>query len=127
MTRLILIFVRYRNTFLILERNAASLSFPQMWETLTMTEESASKEAVKEFICEQLGIPDTDITKLQEVTFIQKEHNDPAKMYFVAETTNPFLDLGWEYTAYEWITPNGLGKFETVPGLAEDLEKVKNY
>ena len=44
---------------------------------------------------------------------------------FLFTTLNPAISIDWEHTGYEWISPNDLDSYDTVPKLKETFERVQ--
>jgi hypothetical protein len=44
--------------------------------------------------------------------------------YLYRVITGKPVHIDWEHDEFRWIEPAELGRFETVPGLAEALSKV---
>lgn len=122
---LIIVFVKYRDTFLILKRSDKTLFHKGLWTTLQFeTSETQIRESIVDEITNSLNIEPNqikDIIQWGAYTF----HNTE-KMYCVAKIDTPFLDISWEYESYEWIQFRSIGTYETVPHLKEDMEYIKN-
>jgi hypothetical protein len=126
MEALTLVFIRYRNQYLILKRPAGALSFPELWETIS-TSEKMSVAELTEYVADILGIQPEGVSSMREVTFIQADQKTDGHRYYIADLGTPFIEIGYDYTKYEWIQPRQIGTYKTIPGLAEDFEKIKHY
>ncbi len=44
---------------------------------------------------------------------------------FLFTTSNSAISIDWEHTRYEWVSPNDLDSYDTVPKLKETFERVQ--
>ena len=76
-------------------------------------------------IFEETGIREEEIELLKEVKqmkiLAQQYKNHEWNIFaFLFKTKNPKVKLNWENSDYNWIKPNEIKKYETVP----ELEKI---
>jgi hypothetical protein len=124
--RLIIVFVKYRDTFLVLKRSDKVSYYKNLWDTLRFeSSESNLRQVIESEVCNALTLePDQIKDVIREGAY---KFEDTEKVYYLVKVTHPFLEVSWEYDAYEWIQFRSISTYETVPNLKEELEKVKNY
>jgi hypothetical protein len=124
--RLIIVFVKYRDTFLVLKRSDKVSYYKNLWDTLRFeSSESNLRQVIESEVCNALTLePDQIKDVIREGAY---KFEDTEKVYYLVKVTHPFLEVSWEYDAYEWIQFRSITTYETVPNLKEELEKVKNY
>lgn len=123
---LAVIFVKYRDTFLILKRSEKALYHKGLWDTIKLNTKDTPdlRQEIVDSVTSSLNIePDQvkDVIRWGAYTYENTE-----KMYYVVKITTPFIDPSWEFESYEWIQFRNIGTFETVPYLKDDLTHVRN-
>lgn len=126
----IVIFVKYRDKFLLVKRSDKMLTYQGLWSCLAgfVDDDKTIEEKVIFEIEEELGLRREDIKEIKEgdtYLFVDKNLDREwiRHMYFV-EITNPNIKLSWEHTELVWIAPEDGKNFETTPGFNEDLAKI---
>ncbi len=125
-------FIKYSNKFLLLKRSDKVLAYKNLWSALAgfLDDSKTVKEKVIEEITEELGLKASDIIRIAEgptYIFADKELGREWERHLVlAEIANPDITLDWEHRDFKWISPEDIAQYEVTPGLAADLEKVKN-
>ncbi len=126
----IVIFVRYRDKFLLVKRSEKMLTYQGLWSCLAgfVDDEKTMEEKVAFEIEEELGLKTTDIKEIKEgetYLFVDKDlDREWIRHIYLVEITNPNIKLSWEHTELVWITPEEAKNFEATPGFHEDMEKV---
>jgi len=124
-------FVRYQDKFLLLKRSGAVLAYKNLWSTVAgfIDDKQSLEDKVVEEITEELGLEKDDIKEIKQgevYTFRDEEiGRDWIRHLFLVEILNPNIKLDQEHTEYKWVSSEEIHDYETTPGLAEDLEKVK--
>jgi ADP-ribose pyrophosphatase YjhB (NUDIX family) len=126
----IVIFVKYRDKFLLVKRSEKMLTYKGLWSCLAgfVDDEKTMEEKVRFEIVEELGLKETDIKEIKQgdtYLFVDEELNrEWIRHLFLVEITNPNIKLSWEHTEMLWVLPEDATKNETTPGFKEDLEKI---
>ncbi|OHA89627.1 MAG: hypothetical protein A2741_02820 [Candidatus Zambryskibacteria bacterium RIFCSPHIGHO2_01_FULL_43_27] len=126
----IVIFVKYRDKFLLVKRSEKVLTYQGLWSCLAgfVDDEKTMEEKVRFEIQEELGLKDSDIKEIKQgetYLFLDKElDREWIRHVFLVEITNPNLKLSWEHSEFVWITPEDSKNYTATPGFLEDLEKV---
>ncbi len=128
----IVIFVRYREKFILVKRSSKMLTYQGLWSCIAgfVDDEKTVEEKVIFEMEEELGLRREDLKEIKEIDtylFLDKDLDREwiRHLYFV-EITNPNVKLSWEHTEMVWVTPEEAKTFETTPGFNEDLEKILN-
>ncbi len=124
-------FIRHRDKFLLLKRSDKVLGYKNLWSSLAafIDDEKTIENKIAEEIQEELGLEKEDIKRIVKgdvYTFKDEDlGRDWIRHLCLVEISNPDIKLDWEHTDYKWITPGEAADFQTTPGFAADLEKVK--
>lgn len=125
----IVIFVKYRDKFLLVKRSEKMLTYQNLWSCLAgfVDEERTMEEKVAFEIEEELGLKREDIKEIKKGdTYLFVDENldrEWIRHMYLVEITNPNIKLSWEHSELVWITPEEVEGYETTPGLKEDLKK----
>ncbi len=125
-------FIKYNNKFLLLERSDKVLAYKNLWSALAgfLDDSKTVEEKAIEEITEELGLKGSDIVQIVEgPTYIFNDENldrEWERHLVLAEISNPNITLDWEHADFKWINPEEVTQYETTPGFAADLEKVRN-
>lgn len=126
----IVIYVKYRDKWLLVKRSDRHLTYQGMWSCLAgfVDDEKSMEEKVKFEIEEELGLKQTDIKQIKQgetYLFVDKTlDREWIRHLFFVEITNPNLNLSWEHSEYVWILADDVEKYETTPGFSDDLKKI---
>ncbi|HEY4489663.1 MAG TPA: NUDIX domain-containing protein [Candidatus Paceibacterota bacterium] len=126
----IVIFVKYRNKFILVKRSHKMLTYQGLWSCLAgfVDDESTKEEKVIHEMEEELGLSQKDIKEIKEVDtylFIDKElDREWVRHVYLVEITNPNVRLSWEHTEMVWVTSKEAKNYQTTPGFNEDLQKI---
>lgn len=126
----IVIFVRYRDKFLLVKRSAKMLTYQGLWSCLAgfVDDEKSLEEKVVFEIEEEIGLKKTDIKEIKQgdtYLFVDNElDREWIRHLFLVEISNPNVKLSWEHTELVWVTPEESKEYETTPGFHEDMEKI---
>ncbi len=108
------------------------MAYKNLWSSLAgfIDDEKPIEDKIAEEITEELGLQKTQITRIAKseiYTFKDEKLNrDWIRNLYLVEISNPNIKLNWEHTDYRWISPDEIKDYETTPGFAEDLAKVKS-
>jgi ADP-ribose pyrophosphatase YjhB (NUDIX family) len=125
----IVIFVKYRDKFLLVKRSEKMLTYQNLWSCLAgfVDEEKTMEEKVVFEIEEELGLKREDIKEIKKGdTYLFVDENldrEWIRHMYLVEITNPNIKLSWEHSELVWITSDEAEGYETTPGLKEDLKK----
>lgn len=126
----IIIFVKYRDKFLLVKRSAKMLTYQGLWSCLAgfVDDDKSMEDKVKFEIEEELGLKTTDIKEIKKgdtYLFVDDTlDREWIRHLFLVEITSPNIKLSWEHSELVWITPADAKNYETTPGFNEDLEKI---
>jgi 8-oxo-dGTP diphosphatase len=109
---------------LLLQRAKDDDWMPMKWATLgggvengEKPEESLVREAKEE--------ANVDLTDIQH-TFDKEEDSTYVYVYKAICTNPDSIKISSEHEKYRWVNPQNVHKFNTVPDLLEDLDKILN-
>ena len=125
-------FVKYKDKFLLLKRSDKVLAYKNLWSVLAgfIDDEKTIEDKIIEEITEELGLKKEDVKKITRgdiYTFKdEKIDRDWIRNLYVVEISTDNIKLDWEHVDYKWISSEEINNFEITPGLAMDLEKIKN-
>ena len=125
-------FVKHGDKFLLLKRSDKVLAYKNLWSSLAgfLDDSKSVREKAIEEITEEIGLKESDIVRLVEgPVYVFKDEaigREWERHLVLVEVSNSNITLNWEHTEYKWVTPEEISQYETTPGLAADLEKVKN-
>jgi ADP-ribose pyrophosphatase YjhB (NUDIX family) len=126
----IIIFVKYRDKFLLVKRSEKMLTYQGLWSCLAgfVDDEKTMEEKVVFELEEELGLKKEDVKEIKKGdTYLFVDENldrEWIRHLFLAEITNPNIKLSWEHSELVWITPEDAKNYETTPGLQVDMEKI---
>jgi len=126
----IIIFVKYRDKFLLVKRSQKTLTYQGLWSCLAgfVDDDKSLEDKVTFEIEEELGLKSEDIKKItQSETYLFVDNDldrEWIRHLFLVEITNPNVKLSWEHTELVWAMAEEVGQYETTPGLHEDLKKI---
>jgi ADP-ribose pyrophosphatase YjhB (NUDIX family) len=126
----IVIFVKYRDKFILVKRSPKMLTYQGLWSCLAgfVDDEKTMEEKVTFEIEEELGLKATDIKEIKRgdtYLFVDKDlDREWIRHIFLVEITNPNVKLSWEHSELVWVTPEEATTYETTPGFNEDLKKI---
>jgi len=128
----IVIFVKYRDKFILVKRSTKMLTYQGLWSCIAgfVDDEKTVEEKVIFEMEEELGLKREDLKEIKEIDtylFLDKDLDREwiRHLYFV-EITNPNVKLSWEHSEMVWVTAEEAKTYETTPGFNEDLEKILN-
>lgn len=129
-TRIVTSFLKNQEKILILKRSK-HVSMQGLWGGVSGiiegNEEPLSRARIEIF--EETGIEQEMITLLKNSKEIQiKSIHYPNHQWlvhpFLFSTNESKIRLNWENSEFQWINPNDLLKFQTVPSLDEVLANL---
>jgi ADP-ribose pyrophosphatase YjhB (NUDIX family) len=126
----IIIFVKYRDKFLLVKRSTKMLTYQGLWSCLAgfVDDDKTMEEKVKFEIEEELGLNQSDIKEIKKSdTYLFVDDaldREWIRHLYLVEITNPNIKLSWEHSELVWTTPEESKTYETTPGLHEDFQKI---
>lgn len=128
------VFVKYKEKILLVKRSQKVSGYRGKWNAISgyVDEIRPIKEIALKEISEEIGIKPSNVKKLtkgNEYTFSDKKE---AKRWIVCPylaelNKKPNIKLDWENTAYKWIDPKQIVKFDIVPHLDESLSRLVEF
>lgn len=108
------------------------MAYKNLWSSLAgfLDDEKSVEEKVLEELREELGVMKEHVRRVatgRTYTFVDDAiGKEWTRHLCLAEIASPEITLDWEHTDYRWIDPDEAEAFETVPGLARDLQSVRS-
>ena len=127
-TNIVTSFIKNDDKILILQRSDKVKSMKCLWAVVSGIIEKRDKtplDRAKTEIREETGINENEIELLKYVEQIkiestQYKNHEWNIFAFLFKTKNPKVKLNWENSDFNWIKPNEIKNYETVP----ELEKI---
>ena len=127
-TNIVTSFIKNNDKILILKRSNKVKSMKCLWAGVSgiiEKNDTTPLERAKIEIFEEAGINEKEIELLKSIEQIkiesaQYENHEWNIFPFLFKTKNPKVKLNWENSDYNWIKPNEIKNYETVP----ELEKI---
>ena len=127
-TNIVTSFIKNDDKILILKRSNKVKTMKCLWSGVSGIIEKNDKKPLdraKTEIFEETGINENKIELLKSIEQIKiksaQYRNHMWNIFpFLFKTTNPKIKLNWENSEYNWIEPNEIKNYETVP----ELEKI---
>jgi len=127
-TDIVTSFIKNDNKILILKRSDKVKSMKCLWAGVSGIIEKYDKRPLdrsKIEIFEETGINENEIKLLKEIKQIkivsaQYRDHEWNIFPFLFNAKNPEIKLNWENSDFNWIDPNEIKNYETVP----ELEKI---
>jgi ADP-ribose pyrophosphatase YjhB (NUDIX family) len=126
----IIIFVKYRDKFLLVKRSEKMLTYQGLWSCLAgfVDDDKSMEEKVVFELEEELGLKKDDVKEIKTgdtYLFVDKDlDREWIRHLFLVEITNPNIKLSWEHSELVWTTAEEAKNCETTPGFSEDLAKI---
>lgn len=129
----ITVFVKYKDKILLLERSNKVRTYQGKWCAVAgyLDEVKPIGQKALEEIQEELGakIDKDDVLSVKLGASYEFEDSKEQKFWIVHPVLielrrKPKIKLDWEHINYQWIRPEELKNFETVPKLDESLKRV---
>lgn len=125
-------FVENKGEVLIVKRSSKVGTYQQRWAGISGFIEPGVKpeEQAKQELLEEAGLDSSDVELKKEGEVLEISDENLDRKWFV----HPFrftladrkkITLDWENMEYNWVEPEKIKDYETVPGLYEAWEKVK--
>jgi len=127
-TNIVTSFIKNNDKILILKRSDKVKSMKCLWAGVSGIIEKSDAtplERAKIEIFEETGIDEKEIELLRSIEQIKIESsqykNHEWNIFpFLFKANNPKIKLNWENSDFDWIKPNEIKNYKTVP----DLEKI---
>ena len=127
-TNIVTSFIKNNDKILILQRSNKVKSMKCLWAGVSGIIEKRDKtplDRAKTEIREETGINENEIELLKSIEQIkiesaQYKNHEWNIFAFLFKTKNSKVKLNWENSDYNWIKPNEIKNYETVP----ELEKI---
>jgi len=125
-TNIVTSFIKNDDKILILQRSNKVKSMKCLWAGVSGIIEKRDKtplDRAKTEIREETGINEIELLKSVEqikIKSTQYKNHEWNIFAFLFKTKNPKVKLNWENSDFNWIKPNEIKNYETVP----ELEKI---
>ena len=113
--------VRSKGRVLLLQRSDKVGSYRGQWAGVSgfIEPHEADKEAARRELLEEVSIESPRfVRKIDPIRF-----RDKGTVWcvhpFLVQVTNPKIRIDWEHQAYEWVAPEEVARYQTVPGLQQ--------
>ena len=122
-------FVKFGDKILLLKRSDKVYAYRGKWSTLAgfIDEPKELFEKALEELEEELGILRENIASYHVGMPYEYVDQTAKKTWIrypmiVELKAKPKIKLNWEHTAYEWIAPNDVSRYDVAPGFEETLK-----
>ena len=127
-TNIVTSFIKNDDKVLILKRSNKVKSMKCLWAGVSgiiEKDDATPLDRAKTEIFEETGINEKEIELLKSIEQIKIESaqykNHEWNIFpFLFKTKNPEIKLNWENSDFNWVKPNEIKNYETVP----ELEKI---
>ena len=127
-TNIVTSFIKNGDKILILKRSDKVKSMKCLWAGVSGIIEKndiTPLDRAKTEILEETGINEEEIELLKaneriKIEAVQYKNHEWNIFPFLFKTENPEIKLNWENSEFQWIKPNEIKNYETVP----ELEKI---
>ena len=128
-TNIVTSFIKDDDKILILKRSNKVKSMKCLWAGVSgiiEKHDTTPLDSAKTEIFEETGINEDEIELLKSVEQIKIESAQYKDHIwnifpFLFKTNNPKIKLNWENSDYDWIKPNQIKNYKTVPELDKIL------
>ncbi|MEM5871743.1 MAG: NUDIX pyrophosphatase [Candidatus Aenigmatarchaeota archaeon] len=123
-------FLKFKNKILLVKRSRKVSTYPKLWGAISGSIEENEKplERAKKEIEEETGLKKSDMKLLKKgKPFVYIDRNIKIKWIihpFLFKIRTDKIKLDWEHENMEWIRPENLKRYKTVPKLNESLRRV---
>jgi 8-oxo-dGTP pyrophosphatase MutT (NUDIX family) len=118
--------VRSKGRILLLRRSNKVGSYRGQWAGVSgyIEPHEQDKEAARRELLEEVSIGNPRfVRKISPIRF-----RDKGTVWcvhpFLVEVKNPKIKTDWEHQAFEWVTPEEVARYQTVPGLHDVICKL---
>ena len=127
-TNIVTSFIKNGDKILILKRSDKVKSMKCLWAGVSgiiEKNDATPLDRAKTEILEETGINEEEIELLKaneriKIEAVQYKNHEWNIFPFLFKTENPEIKLNWENSEFQWIKPNEIKNYETVP----ELEKI---
>ncbi|HEU5487739.1 MAG TPA: NUDIX domain-containing protein [Candidatus Nitrosotalea sp.] len=130
-TRIVTSFLTQDGKYLILKRSNNVRSMKDLWAGISGIIEGNEDPLyrAKKEIHEETSITENQITLIRAASQMrtdspQYDNHEWLIFPFLFSVKEPKIKLNWENSEYQWITPEELAKFQTVPSLEKVLASL---
>jgi len=130
-TKIVTSFLTQNGKYLILKRSNKVRSMKDLWAGISGIIENNEEPLyrAKKEIHEETSITENQITLIRAASQMrtdspQYENHEWLIFPFLFSVKDPKIKLNWENSEYQWITPEELAKFQTVPSLEKVLASL---
>ena len=124
-------FIQSDQKILLLQRSAKVGTNQGKWEAVSgylEANETPITRAIIE-IQEEVNLTSDHITLVRSGVPLRALDEESMTVWivhpFLFTTSNSAITIDWEHTGYEWISPNALDSYDTVPKLKQTFERVQ--
>ena len=127
-TNIVTSFIKNNDKVLILKRSDKVKSMKCLWAGVSgiiEKNDATPLDRARTEILEETGINEEEIELLKaneriKIESAQYKNHEWNIFPFLFKTKNPEIKLNWENSEFQWIKPNEIKNYETVP----ELEKI---
>ncbi|MEM5872054.1 MAG: NUDIX pyrophosphatase [Candidatus Aenigmatarchaeota archaeon] len=128
--KVVVCFLKFKDKILLVKRSDKVSTYPMLWGTIAggIEENEKPLERAKKEIEEETGLKRSDMKLLKKgKPFVYIDRNIKIKWIihpFLFEIRTDKIKLDWEHESMQWIRPENLKRYKTVPKLDESLRRV---
>lgn len=124
-------FVVYKGKILLLKRSDKVLAYKGMWNSIGgfLDELKPLREKVLEELREELGISESQVGSMHFSEPMEYHDASVGRTWIIHPVrcelkAEPKIQLDWEHTEYQWVTPAQIKSMPVIPGLDQVWGKV---
>ena len=131
-TNIVTSFIKNDDKILILKRSDKVKSMKCLWAGVSgiiEKNDTTPLDRAKIEIFEEAGIHEEQIELLKaiqqiKISSLQYKNHEWNIFPFLFKAKNPEIKLNWENSEFEWIEPNKIKNYKTVPDLEKSYKKL---
>ncbi len=125
------VIIKYKDNILLLKRSDKVGNYRGKWNVVAgyLDDETPIREKALAEVREETGITNKDISAVKIFSPITIKDNVLKKIFIahislIALKSRPKIKLDWEHTAFKWVKPQDVRKFDVVYGLDKLLRRI---
>ena len=118
--------LRNRGRILIVRRSKAVGTFQGRWSAISgyVEDRESPERRARQEVREETGIRSSVLRASRPPILVRQDSLVYVVHPFLFDVSSPRVRLDWENTAHRWIRPAELGRYNTVPRLADAVTSV---